>query len=93
MSFLIPVCVQSILIVRVVAVYPPRMQTRLRNLLIYGGFVVISVARIINMVLFLKKTARQIATSQSADTLTISLYTMRLPNGRAEWILQSVNDL
>ena len=92
MSFLIPVCVQSVLIVRVVAVYPPRMQSWARNLFIYGAFIALSIARITNMGLFLRTVSQEI-NSSGADTLTISLYAQRLPNGRAEWIMQSTNDL
>lgn len=44
------------------------------------------------MGLFLNKVAQDISSS-GADTITIALYAVSLPNGKAEWILQSVNDL
>lgn len=92
MTFLIPVCVQSILIIRVLAVYPPRMLSWVRNLLIYGPFIALSIARIVNMALFLNNVARDIRLSH-ADSTTISFYALRRPNGKAEWIMQSTNDL
>ena len=92
MSFLIPVCVQSILIIRVIAVYPPRMLSLGRNLLIYGIFIALSIARIVNMALFLSNVSRDINQSH-ANSTAISFYALRRGNGKAEWIMQSVNDL
>ncbi|KAM5539667.1 hypothetical protein V8D89_006776 [Ganoderma adspersum] len=92
MSFLVPVCVQSVLIIRVVAVYPPRMLSWTRCMLIYGTFAALSVARIVNMTLYLDKVSKEISRT-NADTLTISAYAFSIPNGKIEWILQMVNDL
>ncbi|KAM5539662.1 hypothetical protein V8D89_006771 [Ganoderma adspersum] len=92
MSFLIPVCVQSILIIRVVMVYPPCMLSWGRNLLIYGIFIALSIARIVNMALFLNNVSRDINQSH-ANSTAISFYALRRGNGKAEWIMQSVNDL
>ena len=92
MSFLIPICVQCVLIIRVIAVYPPWRLKWTQTLLIYGTFVALFIGRVINMGLFLNKVAQDISSS-GADTITIALYAVSLPNGKAEWILQSVNDL
>ncbi|PIL26420.1 hypothetical protein GSI_12177 [Ganoderma sinense ZZ0214-1] len=92
MSFLIPICVQCVLIIRVIAVYPPWRLKRMETLFIYGTFAVLFIARIVNMTLFLNKVAQDISSS-GADTITISLYAVSLPNGKAEWTLQSINDL
>lgn len=92
MSFFIPVCVQSVLIVRVVAVYPPRLLSSARCMLIYGAFAALSIARIVNMTIFLDSVSKEMSRT-GADTLTISKYAFDLPNGKIEWILQSVNDL
>ncbi|KAM5539660.1 hypothetical protein V8D89_006769 [Ganoderma adspersum] len=92
MAFCIPVCVQAVLIVRVVAVYPPRTLTWVRNLLIYGFFTAVFIARLVNMSIYLTKVSRRIHQT-GADSITISVYEMSLPNGKVEWFLQSVNDL
>ncbi|KAM5539669.1 hypothetical protein V8D89_006778 [Ganoderma adspersum] len=89
MSFLIPICVQCVLIIRVIAVYPPWRLKRGESLFIYGTFMALSFSRVINMALFLNKVAQDISSS-GADTITIALYAVSLPNGKAEWILQSV---
>ena len=91
-SFCIPLCVQSVLIIRVIAVYPPRTLTWRRNLLVYGLFVALFIARLVNMSIYLTKVSRRISET-SADSITISVYEMSLPNGKLEWFLQSVNDL
>ena len=44
------------------------------------------------MAIYLTKVARRI-NETGADSITISVYEVSLPNGKLEWILQSVNDL
>lgn len=92
MSFLIPVCVQAILILRVIAVYPPRALNWARKVLIYGPFIALSIGRIVNMVLYLNN-ASQVIRQSGANATAISFYVLHRPNAKAEWILQSVNDL
>ncbi|KAM5541492.1 hypothetical protein V8D89_004682 [Ganoderma adspersum] len=53
LSCFIPICTQSILLIRILAVYPPRVLPWKKNLLIYGVLLVVLAARIINMGLFL----------------------------------------
>ena len=48
MNFLVPICVQGILLVRLIGVYPPASNTRKKNLAIYVPVVAFKVARLIN---------------------------------------------
>ncbi|PIL26379.1 hypothetical protein GSI_12136 [Ganoderma sinense ZZ0214-1] len=48
MNFLVPICVQGILLVRLVGVYPPTSNTRKQNLLIYIPVTAFKIARLVN---------------------------------------------
>ncbi|KAI1787115.1 hypothetical protein LXA43DRAFT_896767 [Ganoderma leucocontextum] len=48
MNFLVPICVQGILLVRLIGVYPPTRNTRKQNLAIYVPVVAFKMARLVN---------------------------------------------
>ncbi|RPD52580.1 hypothetical protein L227DRAFT_617695 [Lentinus tigrinus ALCF2SS1-6] len=53
--FFIPLCVQCILFVRIFAVYPPRVISRLLAVAIYGTLLTMTLARVVNIGIALKK--------------------------------------
>ncbi|RPD76870.1 hypothetical protein L226DRAFT_459885 [Lentinus tigrinus ALCF2SS1-7] len=89
--FLIPICVQSILLVRIVAVYPPYTLSWTRKILIYGTLGAIMVARIINVSFSFHKINE--AARRLRDWEAVGHIAWVLPNSRVEWFLQLFYDV
>ncbi|RDX48920.1 hypothetical protein OH76DRAFT_1404109 [Lentinus brumalis] len=89
--FLIPICVQCILLIRIIAVYPPYSLSWTRGVLIYGTLGAIMVARIINVSFSFHKideAARRLRNWEAVGHIA-----WVLPNSRVEWILQLFYDV
>ncbi|RPD58594.1 hypothetical protein L227DRAFT_576978 [Lentinus tigrinus ALCF2SS1-6] len=88
---LIPICVQCILLLRIVAVYPPYALSLIRRILIYGTLGAILIARVINAGIGLHKLAQD--AERTRDWEVIGHLSWILPNSRVEWFLQLFYDL
>ncbi|TFK83130.1 hypothetical protein K466DRAFT_589991 [Polyporus arcularius HHB13444] len=88
--FFIPVCVQCILFVRIFAVYPPRTTSRPLALAIYGTLFAMTVARIVNITIALKRIND--AGHLAPDAWTITVVGRRIPSVMAELALGLVYD-
>ena len=82
LSYLIPICTQSILVIRILAVYPPRELRWTKNLLIYGVLAVVLVTRIVNMGFFLQQTITD--SDKPSDVFSA----WKSPFVRVDWFLQ-----
>ena len=82
LSYLIPICTQSILLLRILAVYPPRLLPWKKNLLIYGVLAVVLAARIINIALYLHQVI--VTLNRSGDRFSA----WKSPFLRVDWFLQ-----
>ena len=87
LNFFIPICIETILLIRIIAVYPPRLQTLTKNILIYGVLASMQLGRLINMALFFKTVIITMRTSANA------FIGVKLPSARAEWFLQLMYDM
>ncbi len=88
--FLTPISVQAILLFRVVAAYPPRLLNWNRRFLIYGPFIVLLIARLINASICVAKIAQGVHTL--ANTFLASQLEWDLPYPKVEWFLQLFYD-
>ena len=86
-SFFIPVCTQSILLIRILAVYPPRLLTWKKNLLIYGTLASVQTSRFINMGLYFNQVISVL--NRSSDAFT----SWHISFVRAEMFLQLFYDM
>ncbi|KAM5539664.1 hypothetical protein V8D89_006773 [Ganoderma adspersum] len=68
------------------------MQSWVCNVLIYGIFAALSIARLVNWGIFLRTVTKEL-NKPGTDTLTVALYALKLSNGRAEWFMQCALDL
>lgn len=84
--FSIPICTQSILFLRVVAVYPPREVTWRQNIIIYGTFGALITARLANDIANFVYSGRLI--SRSSDASPVWAAEWRLPYVKVELVLQ-----
>ena len=82
LSYLIPICTQSILLIRILAVYPPRVLTWKKNLVVYGVLAVVLTARIINMGVYLNQIFSELRKSMDVFVAWKSAFV------RVEWFLQ-----
>ncbi len=83
-------CVQCILFVRIFAVYPPRTTSRLLALAIYGTLFAMTVARIVNITIALKRISD--AGRLAPDAWTITVVGRRIPSVMAELAMGLVYD-
>ncbi|KAI0706020.1 hypothetical protein C8T65DRAFT_708906 [Cerioporus squamosus] len=89
--FFIPVCVQCILFVRIVAVYPPRSLSRIRCILIYGSLSALPIARLVNVGVGLKKMEDDSRGSDDPfETGTIALHVL---SAKVELFMRLVYDV
>ena len=86
MYFFVPICVQCILLVRIVAVYPPRTLTWTGWLLVYGTLIVLVAARLVNMSLAFNEIVG--GARRSASALVVGEIAWKSPYAKAEWFLQ-----
>ena len=89
--FFVPICTQSILLVRVIAVYPPRQINWAQRVVIYGTFTTVQTARMSNAIIDFVKTAQLI--SSTSDFLVAEESAWRMPYVKVEFILQLVYDV
>ncbi|KAI1795281.1 hypothetical protein LXA43DRAFT_939146 [Ganoderma leucocontextum] len=89
--FFVPISTQSILLVRVIAVYPPRGISRAQQLLIYGTFTTIQTTRLVNAIIDFVKTAWMI--ENTTNFVMAEQAAWRLPYVKVEFILQLVYDV
>ncbi|PIL26383.1 hypothetical protein GSI_12140 [Ganoderma sinense ZZ0214-1] len=82
LSYLVPICTQAILLVRILAVYPPRILTWKKNLLVYGVLAVVLTARIINMGVYLNQILSELRESTDAFVAWKSAFI------RIDWFLE-----
>lgn len=85
LTFLVPMLVQTILLFRVVTVYPPSKLSWRRRILIYAPFVVLKTGRLINGVIFLAVLYKR---TDSSNPLTAGVVSWTLPEIKIEWFLQ-----
>lgn len=86
MTIMVPSFAEVVLLFRVVAVYPPRILSWRRRVLIYGPIVAFKTSRFINSMIFIarwvqlkKNTVNPLLTGQEA---------WDLPNTKIEWVVQ-----
>ena len=84
--------VQSILLTRVVAVYPPQILSRPRVLLIYTPIVAFKIARVVNVVLFSIHVNNAVR-KNPLGALDAGPVAWSLPNANIEWFLQVFDDM
>ena len=93
---MVPFCVQAILILRVLAAYPPRSMPPSGRLIIYGPIAIFKLARIANLV-FMAVRLEQIIQAggglSSNSVFTVSQAVWSLPSAKAEWFLQLFDDM
>ncbi len=91
LNFLVPISVQGILLVRLLGVYPPSINTRRQNLVIYVPIVIFKIARLTNIAY-----ATGDIVSHSPDSIGI-IKAAQLVWGtkyvKVEWILQLFDDM
>ena len=88
---IIPICSQSILLIRVLAVYPPRQLTWARRFLIYGTLAALQTARVVNIILDFVKTTQTIHATKNFIEVELSVW--KVPYVKVEIILQLAYDV
>ncbi|KAI0691630.1 hypothetical protein C8Q76DRAFT_758730 [Earliella scabrosa] len=91
MYFFIPICVQCILLVRIIAVYPPRTLTVAGWVVIYGTLIVVTIARFVNIALALNIIVD--SAHQSSSALVTGQIVWNMPYTKVEWFLQLFYDV
>ncbi|KAI0691677.1 hypothetical protein C8Q76DRAFT_634634 [Earliella scabrosa] len=89
--FFIPICVQCILLVRILAVYPPRTLSWSLWAAIYGPLTAVIVVRIVNASIAFRKIAE--GTDKYQDAYVAAQIAWNLPYAKAEWFLQLLYDI
>ena len=85
LGFLSPFIADTILLVRVVAVYPPSKLPRIYSIAVYAPLALMKVARVINAVVCAFQLYQSLATATSP--LSASAATWALPGPKIEWLL------
>ncbi|PIL26412.1 hypothetical protein GSI_12169 [Ganoderma sinense ZZ0214-1] len=91
-----PFCVQGILILRVLAAYPPKTLSSTRAFTIYGPIVLFKLARGANIGYWIFHLHQVIKDSGGLSTntvFTVSQAAWTFPNTKAEWFLQLFDDM
>ena len=83
---LAPWFAEFILVVRVLAVYPPRLMSWSSRIFVYAPIAVFKTARIANLIDFLVAWGQ--LTKHAFNPLVTSQEAWELPNAKIEWILQ-----
>ncbi|RDX46052.1 hypothetical protein OH76DRAFT_1356743 [Lentinus brumalis] len=89
--FFIPVCVQCILFVRIVAVYPPRTLSWIRTVAIYGSLSAIAIARLANVGVALKRV--QDGSRGSDSPWVAATVGWHVPSAKAELFMGLLYDV
>ncbi|RPD76853.1 hypothetical protein L226DRAFT_569097 [Lentinus tigrinus ALCF2SS1-7] len=89
--FFIPVCVQCILFVRILAVYSPRFLSWTHATFIYGSLSAISVARVVNVGIALKRV--QDGSRGSDNPWVASTVGWHVPSAKAELFMALLYDV
>lgn len=87
-----PTLVDSILILRVYSVFPPRSTPRIQFIFLMGVPILISIARLVNAIVYITSYARNIHASTGVEGAAV-LVTSPLPSVKIEWFLQVFDDL
>ncbi|TBU23757.1 hypothetical protein BD311DRAFT_810462 [Dichomitus squalens] len=93
---LVPFCVQAILVLRVLAAYPPKSLPPSRRLVIYGPIIIFKLARIANLIYMAVRLEQLIQAGgglSSNSVFTVSQAVWTLPSAKAEWFLQLFDDM
>ena len=86
---LVPLCAESVLILKVIAVYPSRLLSGTRCLALYLPIALMKTARVTNASYFICMLLRG-PRAQNALALAESVWHM--PNAKVEWLLQLLDD-
>ncbi|EJF60328.1 hypothetical protein DICSQDRAFT_63176, partial [Dichomitus squalens LYAD-421 SS1] len=92
---LVPFCVQAILVLRVLAAYPPKSLPPSRRLVIYGPIIIFKLARFANLIYMAVRLEQLIQAGgglSSNSVFTVSQAVWTLPSAKAEWFLQLFDD-
>ncbi|PIL26378.1 hypothetical protein GSI_12134 [Ganoderma sinense ZZ0214-1] len=91
MNFLVPICVQGILLVRLVGVYPPTANSRKQNLLIYIPVTVFKIARLVNAALATRDLINH--EPDSLGVIVAAQIVWGTKYVKVEWFLQLFDDM
>lgn len=91
MDFLVPICVEGILLVRVISVYPPTSNTRTQNLAIYAPVVAFKIARLTNAVYATHDFVGHLP--DSVGVIAAAQFVWSTKYVRVEWFLQLFDDM
>ncbi|KAI1787111.1 hypothetical protein LXA43DRAFT_1098601 [Ganoderma leucocontextum] len=91
MNFLVPICVQGILLVRLVGVYPPTRNTRMQNIAIYIPVVAFKIARLINASYATRDLVNH--TPDSLGVIAAAQLVWGTKYVKVEWFLQLFDDM
>ena len=92
MDFLVPICAQGILLVRLVAAYPPTSNSRKQNLLIYIPVVGFKLARLANAAFASDELIHHLVVD-SLDVIRASKFVWGTKYVKIEWFLQLFDDM
>lgn len=93
---LVPFCVQGILILRVLAAYPPRTLKFPLLFAIYGPIVTFKLARVANLIYMIVRLQQIVDGAgglSSNSVFTVSQAVWSLPSARVEFFLQLFDDM
>ncbi|KAM5531181.1 hypothetical protein V8D89_015151 [Ganoderma adspersum] len=91
MDFLVPICVQGILLVRLVSVYPPTSNSRRQNLAIYIPVVAFKIARLFNAAYATHDLIGHLP--DSLGVIAAAQFIWRTKYVKIEWFLQLFDDM
>ena len=91
MDFLVPICVEGILLVRVISVYPPTSNTRTQNLAIYTPVVAFKIARLANAVYATHDFVGHLP--DSVGVIAAAQFVWSTKYVKIEWFLQLFDDM
>ncbi len=91
MEFVVPICVQGILLVRLVSVYPPTHNTRWKNLAIYVPVVAFKVARLVNAAYATHDLVGHLP--DSLGVIAAAQFVWSTKYVKVEWFLQLFDDM
>nr|VWP02054.1 Uncharacterized protein [Ganoderma boninense] len=86
---LVPLCVESVLILKVVAVYPPRLLSGTRCLALYLPIALLKAARVTNAAYFIYLLLQG---PHAQNALSLAEFVWHMPNGKVEWLMQLIDD-
>lgn len=87
----IPIFVESILVFRLLAVYPPRRTSTRIVIAVFAPLLVIKVARVVNFIFFYSTVFRKEAEADSSSS-ALGPASFNHPSPKIEWFLQLVDN-